>query len=107
MQAHAHANDRPIGPLVLGQSFLCVDRSLHRIGSTAKGEEERVALCVDLGTVSSRDRLAHQLPMQLERIAILVAQPPKQICRPFDVREQERDRACRQLRHAGGALRAP
>ena len=67
VQAHPHANVDAVGPLVLGMRALCLDRRRDRVPGAREGEEERVALCVDLDAAVLRESLAHQLPVRGEQ----------------------------------------
>ncbi len=62
-----------------------------------EGDEERVALGVDFGTVVSREGLADGATVLCEEIGVGGPVLLKETRRPFDVGEEERDRAGRQL----------
>src|SRR5206468_9275056 len=94
VQAHAHA-DRARLEAVARRL-----RSRRRSSGCGKPDEERVALSVDLDAAVRRRRLAHGPPMLGERVGV-TGRPERvqQACRPFDVGEEQRDRALRKLTH--------
>ena len=94
VQAHAHADRSRLEP------FARRARRLRRSSGCRKGDEERVALRVDLDAAVRRRRLAHDPPVLGERVGVprrpeLVQQPR----RPLDVGEEQRHRSLRKLAH--------
>ncbi len=77
--------------------------SLHsgadRVARTLKGEEERVALRVDLDAVARAERLANDAPMRGQHVAIGVPETLEKLGRVLDVGEREGDRSPGQIRH--------
>jgi hypothetical protein len=72
----------------------CPSRSVSRAPSGREGDEERVALGVDLDAAVGRERGAQLAPVLGERLAVRVrAEAPEQACRALDVGEEERGRA--------------
>ena len=88
VQAHADA-DRPAR-----ERLAACPRSVSRAPSGREGDEERVALGVDLDAAVGRERGAQRSPVLGERLAVRVrAEVPEQACRALDVGEEERGRA--------------
>jgi hypothetical protein len=71
----------------------------QRVVGRRKHVEERVALCVDLGSVVSRERLSQDAPMLCENVCVGFAEPMKKLRRAFDVGEDEGQPAVGQLAH--------
>jgi hypothetical protein len=71
----------------------CADRSVR------EREEEGLALVVDLTTASLVDGRTQDLLMRREDGSVPIAQPLQEPGRALDVREEERDRSGRVLRH--------
>ena len=92
VQADAHA-DRPVRER-LAACPSCVGCA----PGGREGDEEGVALRVDLDAAVGRERLAQRAPVLGERFAVRVrAELPEQARRALDVGEEERDRAGREL----------
>ena len=93
-----------IRPGVRAKPALGVDRRAHRIIGTVEGDEEGIALGVDLDPAGCGDALANQPSMLLQHLPIafrpdLTEQPG----RAFDVGEEEGDGPARSFRHTRGA----
>jgi hypothetical protein len=63
VHAHTHEQLPSARPLVVAQRALRVDRGGHGVARTREGEEERVALGVDLRALAGAERLAHKPPV--------------------------------------------
>src|SRR4029077_20929161 len=63
VHAHTHEQLPSARPLVVAQRALRVDRGGHGVARTWEGEEERVALSVDLRALAGAERLAHKPPV--------------------------------------------
>ena len=75
-------------------------------GRGGEGEEERVALGVDLGSASLRASVAHDPPVLGERCGVaLGAELVESLRRALDVGEEERDGARRQVGAHGEIMR--
>ena len=75
-------------------------RGEHRLARIGEGEVERVALHLHLDAAVPGERLAQQAAVILERPHVrLLAELLQQPRRALDVREEQRDRAARKLRH--------
>jgi hypothetical protein len=61
VQAHAHPDVDPAGPLLLGKGALRSDRPGNCVTRAREGEEERVALRVDLLSAGRAERLSQML----------------------------------------------
>ena len=60
VQAHPDADVGAVGPVVLRVRALRLDGCGDRVAGAREGEEERVALRVDLDAAVLREALAHQ-----------------------------------------------
>jgi hypothetical protein len=78
---------------------LHLDRGVDRLAGAREGEEERVALRVDLASTGRAERLADDPAMLRENLAVRLPELLEERSRALDVGEDERDRARRQLRH--------
>ena len=91
VQADAHA-DRPVR-----ERLAAGPRGVGCALGGREGDEEGVALRVDLDAAVGRERLAQRAPVLGERLAVRVrAELPEQARRALDVGEEERDRAGRE-----------
>ena len=79
----------------------------HCIGCARKGDEERIALCVDLDPLVPPPRLPQRTAVLGKHTRIPVAQLPEQARRPFYVGEEERHRPGRELRPHPSILSRP
>ena len=70
---------------------LDVDGCSDRVAGARKGEEERVALPIDLDAVRRAECSPDDAPMLDDQIGVAIAEPPEQMGRLLDVREGERD----------------
>src|SRR2546423_15102458 len=93
MDPHAHA--KRVGR----ERKLSVPRRSERVARPRKGEEERVALRVDLDAPVSSERRTERASVGCERLGVPVAKLLQLPRRPFDVREEERDGAARKSGH--------
>ena len=91
MNAHPH---RQLEPL------LRLARGAERAGGGREGDEERVALRVDLDAAVPLERVAQDTPMLGERSRVVIrAELVQEARRPLDVREEKGDGAGRQVGH--------
>ena len=74
-------------------------RSRERVRRTRERDEEGVALRVDLDAVVARERRAQHLPVLGQRVRIRLPELVQKPRRALDVREEEGDRAARELTH--------
>jgi hypothetical protein len=89
-----------VRPHVRREPPLHLDRRTRGMVGAAEGHEESVPLRVDLGPTRIGDGFAHQPSMVVEQPAVPVrAKVVQQPRGAFDIREQERDRPARALRH--------
>jgi hypothetical protein len=70
----------------------------QRIGRPFVGDEEGVALCVDLNPAVTIEHASQDRPMLGERITIAIAKLAQQLGRRHDVRKHQGHRAVRQIR---------
>jgi hypothetical protein len=100
-----------VRPRIAGECALSFDSREHGLVRAPERVEERVSLRVDLVAPVRRERLAQQPLVLGQHLRVAVAQSPDQQRRPLDIREDERHRAAREIRHrcrkrATGARRA-
>ena len=91
VQPHAHP-DRAVR-----ERALAVRGGGDCIGRAAEGDEERVTLRVHLDALVVGKRRAESPPMLVQCLAIVVAELVQQPRRAFDVREQQRHHAGREI----------
>jgi hypothetical protein len=91
----------PMGERAARQRPLDVDRRIQRRNRGAEGTEDPVALTIDDHPLMCRDRRIDNLVVAPEHVDVAVAGPLEQLGRPFDIGEQERDRARRERGRAG------
>jgi hypothetical protein len=103
VQAHANANGGVIRPAVRGECPLGREGSTDSILRPRKGDEERIALRVDLLTPGGLEGLSQDPVVLGQHVAVPVAKLLEQTCRSLDVREEEGDRSSREITH--GSLR--
>ena len=99
VQAHAHLDLYAFGPSVRMEVALRRHCGPDRVFPAWEGDEERVALRVDLVAPVSRRGLADDALVLGEHFCVVRADLPEQLRRPFDVGEEEGDRSARKLRH--------
>ena len=92
MDPHPNADRAAEGSLRLA-------RGLERVRGPGEGDEEGVALRVDLDPTVPREGPAQDLPMRSERVCIRVAELAEQLRRALDVGEEEGDGAGGELAH--------
>ncbi len=63
MQAHPHLDLDSVRPPVLRQRTLCVGGARYRVSRAHEGEEEGIALRVDLAALRTTEHLAQDLPL--------------------------------------------
>ena len=73
VDAHAHAHDGPLGPLLARERLLAGDRTLDGRARAAEDREERIALPVDLGAARLLEGLPQELVVDREDAAVVVA----------------------------------
>ena len=99
VDAHPDPDRLALGPVVCRERALPGRRPLDGVMCTREREEERVALRVVLDAAVRGERLAQQAPVRGEGVVVADAEESREPRRPLDVREEERDRPLRQLRH--------
>ena len=101
MDPNPNPNRGTVRPGLAGKGLLDRDRSSDRVTGAVEGNEERVTLRIDLPAVMGGERFANELLVAGEQMAVLLSPDLlEQRGRPFDVREQEGDRAAQTLRRA-------
>jgi hypothetical protein len=93
VQAHPYAHGGFVAPLVPSQRALRSNCAADRITRSCEGEEERIALSVDLATARAAEMLAEEPARIVQHLAVPVAEVAHQLRRSFDVGEQEGHRA--------------
>ena len=101
MQPHPHLYFRAFRPGVGGEAALSVNSRRDRVFSPTECRKERVALRVHLPAAVCRERRSQNALVLGTRLRIPWAQLLHELRRAFDVREEERDGAARQLGHRG------
>ena len=105
MQAHPDTHRDAVGPGVVREGALGDNGRAERSVRAREGEEERVALRIDLPSAVLAARVANQPLMLGEDGGIRAAEPLEELCRPLDIREEEGDRARWQLGHSSSFRR--
>ena len=101
VQPHAHAKHQSVWPRMRSKCPLGGDYRPDRIFRTTEGDEEGIALAVQLLTAPLPKRGPQQPVVIGKQRPVAAAQFLQQPSRPLDVREEEGDRPTRQLRHPG------
>src|SRR6185503_3135581 len=78
---------------------LRLDCGTDGVACAREGEEERVALVVDLDPVHRLEGRPDESTMRREQLAVEVAELLQQLRRALDVGEDERDRSARERGH--------
>ena len=107
VQPHPHLDLDPVGPGVRGEITLSIDCRCDSVLASLEGDEERVALGVDLPAVVCRERGSQDALMLGEHVAVDAAQLLQQLGRAFDVGEEKRDGSAGQLAHVADSLPHP
>jgi hypothetical protein len=95
VESHPDPNVDRLRPDVGRNGALCLNRTEHRIDGPWKGNEERVALSVDLEPVPFGEGATEDAALLGQHRRVLAAQPLEQPRRALDVGEQEGDRPAR------------
>ena len=82
-----------------GERALGLDRRVGRVLGAREREEERVALRVDLGAAASLHGAAHDPPVVVHDLRVVVAELLQQPRRALDVAEEEGDRSAGKRAH--------
>ena len=98
VDADPHAHLDALGPAMRHEGPLRAHRGGDRVARPREGDEEPVALGVDLTPAVLVEHRAQQPLMLGEHHRVIVAQPCQQPRRPLDVAEQKRDGATRKVR---------
>jgi hypothetical protein len=96
---HPHPQDDPARPLGPGQAALGLGRGPQRRGGGRERDEAGVALGAELDPAVGAGRCPQDRPVPREEAGVVVAEGPDQPGRAFDIGEQQRHRAGRQLGH--------
>jgi hypothetical protein len=100
VEAHPHTNPAAIRPALVGKTALRIDRRSHGVCGGSEDGEEGITLCAYLDAVVVGECPAGDDRVTFEQARVPVAQLLQQASRAFNVGEQERHRACRQvMRH--------
>ena len=97
VQAHAHAHADAVGPGLGGQRALRLDHGLEGIRGAREGHEERVAVGADHAPMMLLKRLEQKLVLLRQHGGIFLAQLLQEPRRAFDIGEEERDCAGREI----------
>jgi hypothetical protein len=99
VQAHAHLQDRIVGPHLCRERALGCNRSGDGGARTRERCEELVAATVDLPAACILDCRTHDASLSRERLTVPLAQPAKKFRRSLHVGEEQRDRPVREVDH--------
>jgi hypothetical protein len=99
VQAHANAHIA-VGPAVRGQSALPLLRRRERLRRIREGNEEAIALRIDLDASVSLEALSEQTPVIRQSLGVSVAERLQEARRPLDVGEEEGNAARRKFGHS-------
>ena len=97
MQTHADEELDIVGPRMRRQIALRVGGRRDGVLRAAEGDEEGVALGVDLVSTMGRERRSQDPLVLCEHASVLLPEPLQEGRRAFDVGEQEGDSAAREL----------
>jgi hypothetical protein len=87
-------------PVLVRDRLLCVERCGYGVVRSSKGDEERIALPVDLVSSVRGKRSTKELAVTIEGARVLVrSEMLEQPGRAFDVRKEQSDSPYRLLRH--------
>jgi len=100
VEAHANPNRSTVGPGLGGKRALRRNRRGDCVTRAWEGDEECVALRVDLVALELGERLAQQTCVRREGVVVTLAEALEQPRRPLDVGEEERHRSGRAVHHA-------
>jgi hypothetical protein len=99
MKTHPDGDRSFIRPPMFGECALSGDCGCDGITCTGEGDEEGIALRIDLGTAVLGKCGAKQSAMLGEDRAVALLQPLDQLCRAVDVGKEKRDGSIGQIRH--------
>src|SRR5947208_1853811 len=99
VQAHAHTTLHSVRPGVLGERALRRGCGQRRVRRPPKGDEEGVALRVDLLAAVLFECCAQNPTVLGQHLAVTVSQLLQQAGRPLNVSEEEGDGPARELNH--------
>ena len=95
VNAHSHLDGSFFGPRMGGELALRFQGGCDRVARSAERDEEGISLCVDLVSVMICARGTQDHLMFRERSLIPLAEGLHQVCRAFDVGEEEGDGSAR------------
>ncbi len=104
VQAHANLDLHAFRPGVRRDRELALDSRQECISRTREGDEEGVALGIDLVASVRFECRAQQALVLLEHAAVALPQQLDEPCRPFDVGEEEGDGSARQVGHVARSV---
>ena len=99
VDADAHPDVGAVGPVVLRERPLSVERSPHGLLRVCEREEERLALRVDLVPGMRREGVPQQPLMAAHHVRPPLAERARELRRALHVGEEKRDRSARQVAH--------
>jgi hypothetical protein len=105
MDTHPYFDRHPFRPVVREQRVLRVHSAVHCVARAPEGDEEGVALRVDLVAVMRGERRPQDPLVLGEHLLVAVAERLHQPRGALDVGEEEGDRAARELGPGAHALR--
>ena len=99
VQSHPHLDPHSVGPLVSGKRELALNCREEPVSGAGERDEEGIALRVDLVSAVRIEGCSQQALVLVENVAVALTKLFDESRRPFDIREEEGDRAARQIRH--------
>ena len=84
----------------LSPSLACLGRGGERVRRAREGDDERVALRIHLDAAVPRESVAQHHPVLAQELGVALPVLAQQPRRALDVREEERNRARRELTHS-------
>ena len=99
VQSHPHLDPHVVGPRVSRKRELTLHCREEPVSGAGERDEEGVALCVDLVSAVRLEGRPQQALVLVENVAVALPKLFDESRRPFDIREEEGDRAARQIRH--------
>ena len=90
VQPHPDPHVGVFGPAVLRERPLCLHACLDGVAGRREGHEEAVALGAELVPVPGVDGGAHEQPLLVEDLCVVLAEPGQQLGRALHVAEEHR-----------------
>ena len=99
VDAHPDLDMRAVRPVTACKSTLSLDRGQHGLVHTREGDEESVALSIDLMAAVVRKSLTEKFVVRRQQVRVRASRLPEKPSGPLDVGEEEGDCTARQVDH--------